>query len=60
VPGPSSIAGLSEQPVLVSSQLDRGSEPRSPPEYAPFVAGMQAAYAQGRTRGEEAQHDEKS
>ena len=32
VPGPSSIAGLSEQPVLVSSQLDRGSEPRSPSE----------------------------
>ena len=32
VPGPSSIAGLSEQPVLVSSQLDRGSEPPSPPE----------------------------
>src|SRR5262249_55229789 len=32
VPGPSSIAGLFKQPVLVSSQLDRGSEPRSPPE----------------------------
>src|SRR5262245_33657628 len=32
VPGPSSIAGLFEQPVLVSSQLDRSSEPRSPPE----------------------------
>ena len=31
-PGPSSIAGLSEQPVLVSSQLDRGSEPPSPAE----------------------------
>jgi hypothetical protein len=29
----SGIAGLLEkQPVLVSSQLDRGSEPRSPPE----------------------------
>jgi hypothetical protein len=32
VPGPSSIAGLGEQPGLVSSQLDRGSEPQSPPE----------------------------
>jgi hypothetical protein len=32
VPGLSSIAGLGEQPVLVSSQLDRGSEPQSPPE----------------------------
>src|SRR5262249_25793263 len=32
VPGPSSIAGLFKQPVLVSSQLDRGSEPQSPPE----------------------------
>src|SRR5262249_24514756 len=33
VPGPSSIAGIFfEQPVLVSSQLDRSSEPRSPPE----------------------------
>jgi len=32
VPGPSSIAGFWKQPVLVSSQLDRGSEPRSPPE----------------------------
>src|SRR5207248_9542342 len=32
VPGPSSIAGLFKQPVLVSSQLDRSSEPRSPPE----------------------------
>src|SRR5262249_15161782 len=32
VPGLSSIAGLFEQPVLVSSQLDRGSEPPSPPE----------------------------
>ena len=28
----SSIAGLLQQPVLVSSQLDRGSEPQSPPE----------------------------
>src|SRR5262245_19745156 len=33
VPGPSSIAGIFfEQPVLVSSQLDRGSEPPSPAE----------------------------
>jgi hypothetical protein len=32
VPGPSSIAGTLQQPVLVSSQLDRGSEPQSPPE----------------------------
>jgi hypothetical protein len=32
VPGLSSIAGLGKQPVLVSSQLDRGSEPQSPAE----------------------------
>ncbi len=33
VPGPSSIAGIIfEQPVLVSSQLDRSSKPQSPPE----------------------------
>jgi hypothetical protein len=32
VPGLSSIAGLCQQPVLVSSQLDRGSEPLSPSE----------------------------
>ena len=32
VPGLSSIAGIQEQPVLVSSQLDRGSKPPSPPE----------------------------
>ncbi len=30
--GPSSITGLMQQPVLVSSQLDRGSKPQSPPE----------------------------
>ncbi len=32
VPGPSDSTGKSEQPVLVSSQLDRGSEPPSPAE----------------------------
>ena len=32
MPGLSSIAGLLQQPVLVSSQLDWGSEPQSPPE----------------------------
>ena len=32
VPGLSSIAGLLQQPVLVSSQLDRGSKPQSPAE----------------------------
>src|SRR5947207_14766144 len=32
VPSLSSIAGLLQQPVLVSSQLDRDSEPPSPPE----------------------------
>ncbi len=32
VPVLSSSAGLLQQPVLVSSQLDRGSKPQSPPE----------------------------
>src|SRR5215472_1980175 len=50
VPGPSSIAGLSEQPVLVSSQLDRGSEPPSPPRAWPEedpepAAGLEPARA---------------
>jgi hypothetical protein len=48
VPGPSSIAGLCEQPVLVSSQLDRGSEPPSPPRA--WLVGRSRASGGTRTR----------